>query len=246
MRFYDDFIGSGEFNVVTPFTGGDFEAQFNENKATQPDDWYYLTHPISYAYNEYGHRSKSVNDVDLDNYVIFTGCSHTVGIGLELEKTYPHLISQRLGVDYYNMAMAATGIDVLEYNLLTWFAKVKKKPKHVFIQWPDHTRFASYRGKYDLMHEVGSWANDIHDKTLLITGEDTGMFYARKELARRLITQTIDAPVHGFDYGGQQPYGTWNNKLRHIDWARDLSHSGILSHARFADLMCDHLMTLNS
>jgi hypothetical protein len=246
MKFYDDFIGNGEENVVLPFTGGDSERQFLENQKRVRKDWYYFDHPISYSYNEYGHRSKNIKDIDLDNYVIFTGCSHTVGVGLELEKTFPYLVSQKLGVDYYNIAMAATGIDVLEYNLLTWFAKVKKKPKYVFIQWPDHSRFASYRKDYDLMHEVGSWSTDVHDRNLMINGEDTGLFYARKELARRLITQTVDAPIHSYDYGGQQPYGTWNHKLRHIDWARDLSHTGIKSHAKFTDLLCEHIQSINS
>lgn len=237
MRFYNDFIGLDKNNIVEPFTGGDSEIQFNENKATQSNDWYYLNNPISYSYNEYGHRSKSISDIDLDNYIIFTGCSHTEGIGLELEKTYPYLVSKKLGVDYYNLALAATGIDVLEYNLLTWFAKVKQKPKCVVIQWPDHTRFASYQEGYNLLHERSSWSDDPVDKSLIINGEDIGMFYARKELSRRLIAQTIDVPLHTFNYGGQAAYGINSNKLRQVDKARDLSHAGIKSNENFAELI---------
>jgi hypothetical protein len=239
MRFYNDFIGSGEENIVTPFTGGDSEEQFIRNKPTQPDDWYYLDHPITYSYNEYGHRSRNIGEIDLDNYIIFTGCSHTVGVGLELEKTFPYLVSQKLGVDYYNIAVAATGIDVLEYNLLTWMAKVKKKPKHVIIQWPDHARFASYQSDYDLIHEKSSWSGDVNDKRLIVNGEDTGMFYARKELSRRLLSQTIGVPIHSFNYGGQVAYGINSIKLRQVDKARDLSHAGIKSNINFSELIYD-------
>ena len=239
MKFYNDFIGIDQNNIVEPFTGGDSEVQFIENKDTQSKDWYYLNNPISYSYNEYGHRSKNMNEIDLDNYIVYTGCSHTVGVGLELEKTYPYLVSKKLGADYYNLAMAATGIDVLEYNLLTWFAKVKQKPKCVIIQWPDHTRFASYQEGYDLLQEKSSWSNNPVDRSLIINGEDTGMFYARKELSRKLIEQTIDVPIHTFNYGGQAGYGINSSKFKPVDKARDLSHAGIKSNENFAGLICE-------
>ena len=47
-------------------------------------------------------------DDDQDNYILFIGCSHTMGVGLELEKTYPHILSEKLKMDYYNLAVPAT------------------------------------------------------------------------------------------------------------------------------------------
>ena len=68
-------------------------------------------------------------DIDLDNYILVIGCSQTEGIGLKIEDTYPYLLSKNLNCDYYNLGICGTGIDVLNYNLVTWFTKIKKPPK---------------------------------------------------------------------------------------------------------------------
>ena len=237
MKFNGDFIGHDSINTTRFFSGSDKEVDFNKNKAKLPSDWHYQTNPISYSFNEYGHRSKNVNEIDLDNYILFTGCSHTFGVGLELEKTYSYLTAKKLGTDYYNLALGSTGIDVLEYNLLTWFAKVKKKPKHVIIQWPEHSRFVSLKENYGLFTPIGVWSHDIHNKNLIVQGEDTGMFYARKELSRLLIEQTIDVPLHTFNFGMHVAYGTRSSRLKAVDRARDLAHPGIKSNEIFTDLI---------
>jgi hypothetical protein len=38
----------------------------------------------------------------------------------------------------------------IEYNLLTWFFTVIKKPKLVLVQWPDHSRYIEYDFKIKL------------------------------------------------------------------------------------------------
>jgi len=89
MIIYNDFLGSDNSNITLDFVGGDSKQQFNKNVLTQPIDWYYHDKKLTYSFNNQGHRSKNFKDIDQDNYILFTGCSHTMGIGLELEKTYP-------------------------------------------------------------------------------------------------------------------------------------------------------------
>jgi hypothetical protein len=72
--------------------------------------------------------------------------------------------------------MPATGIDVLEYNLLTWFAKVEKKPKMVIIQLPDHTRYTRAGINRNHLLEGGAWDNSREAVSLIVNGEDTGFF----------------------------------------------------------------------
>ena len=52
-------------------------------------------------------------EIILNNYILFTGCSHTKGVGLALEDTYPYLLAQKLNCDYYNLALGGTGQDVM-------------------------------------------------------------------------------------------------------------------------------------
>jgi hypothetical protein len=242
MRFYDDFIGTDEHNQVNLFTCGDSKEQFDFNKTNQPDDWYYNNANITYDFNNKGHRCKNIEDVDLDNYVLFTGCSHTMGVGLELEKTYPYIASQQLGYDYYNLAIPATGIDVVEYNLLTWWFKIEKKPKYVFVQLPDHSRFVSYFHEYDHIVERGTWSGDDTDLRFIVNSEDTGFFNARKMLHLRTIKNIINVPIYTFNFGAQISYDYEDWHMKQLDKARDLSHSGILSNIEFAKQVCNRII----
>lgn len=246
MKWYDDFIGNDFSSINMPFIGGDHEHDFQKNSKTQPKDWYYHSVPISYQFNSLGHRSKEIADIDLDNYILYTGCSHTTGVGIELEKTFPYLISQKLGCDYYNLGLPATGIDVVEYNLLTWFAKVRKKPKVVCIQWPDHSRYLSLNPEYQTMVESGTWDSAKDSVSLIVNSEDSGLFYARKKLAMNIINTVIDCPIITCNFGGQSQYDIENFSMRKIDLARDLSHAGIKSNEDFANKLYDKIKLLNT
>lgn len=238
MIVYDDLIGNDHSNIVLPFIGGDTEKQFIDRLPNMPDDWYYRTNPITYSFNELGHRSKSFKDIDQSNYILFIGCSHTMGVGLEVEKTFPYLLSEKLNMDYYNLAIPATGIDVVEYNLLTWFFKMNKKPKLVVVQWPDHSRFAEYDSLHDRVIERGSWHTEPNYISFVVNSEDTGLFYARKAISTRLIkTVCQNVPTITCNFGSQHQYEIQNLCMKTLDKARDTGHAGIKSHAYFTEIL---------
>ena len=140
LSLNDDFLGyhALEHNVL--FSGSDTLEIYENNLKTKPIDWYYRTNQISYVRNKNGHRCKNIEDIDLNNYILTIGCSHTEGIGLKLEDTYPYLLSQMMNCDYYNLGIGGIGIDILNYNLVTWFSKIKNPPKLLVVQWPHRAR----------------------------------------------------------------------------------------------------------
>jgi len=241
MRIYNDFIGSDDSNTTLKFIGGDSEQQFVQAVAKMPKDWYYNSTEILYEYNKLGHRCKKFEELDQDNYILFIGCSHTMGVGLELDKTYPHLLSEKLKMSYYNLAVPATGNDVLEYNLLTWFFKINKKPKLVVIQWPDQSRFMEYDELYNHTLERGTWNTDPNYMSFVVNAEDTGMFSARVAMVENIIQNTIKIPMVTFNFGSQKGYGIYDLNMPRIDRARDLSHAGIKSHAKFTETLLNHI-----
>lgn len=239
MKFNKNFIGNNMPNKTVNFLDfTDSEERYLESIKTQPNDWYYKDRSFTYSYNEYGHRSKNISDIDLDNYILFTGCSHTEGVGLELEKTYPYLVSQGLGCDYYNLGLGGTGIDVIEHNLVQWFLSVKKKPKHLFIQWPDHSRFTSKNNNpaYSDLLEQGTWA-PVGSATskFIINAETTGFNFARRDIYKRLVMEVSQCPITTIGATSNIPYDTDSIYLFKKDLARDLSHYGNNSHQHLAD-----------
>jgi hypothetical protein len=229
MIFYNDFICTPMRGQETSFTGSDDAERFAKNLLQLPNDWIYRNKEIRYKYNSLGFRCKDPSDLDYDNYVLFTGCSHTEGVGLALEDTYPYKIAEHLKTDYINLAIGGTGLDVLEYNLITWLTKYKKKPKYVFIQWPDHSRYMGVFPNYENMISIGSWREEPEYKTFMATGELTGFFYGRKFLTTQLLSNVIDVPILSIQFTSLNSFQPYDLFIKKVDLARDQIHSGIKS-----------------
>jgi len=133
------------------------------------------------------------------------------------------------------MAMAASGSDVLEYNLITWFHKVRQKPKMVVIQWPDHSRYAIM--DEDFIHPIGRWnMKDYHSK-LILASEESGFVHARKHIMLKLIHTILGVPIVKVCFGSIAGYDGESINLKQIDNARDNRHAGMKSHA----LLTEHI-----
>lgn len=241
MQVNFPFLGYELLNQSRFYSGGDEEEPFVGNLRTQPDDWYYRNVEITYDYNEYGHRCKNIADINLDNYILFTGCSHTEGIGLELEKTYCYQVANALNCDYYNLSIAGSGIDVMMHNLTAWYLTVEKKPKYLFVQWPDETRFVIVNNGCADPH--GSWKEDENVSKFIYYSDAINFFNSRKELACNLIKlMTTDTKLVMINALRQIPFDETPIRLDRIDFARDLSHPGIESHAALVKDILNHVV----
>lgn len=229
MIFFNDFICTTTRGQEVSFTGSDNVERYAKNLVQLPNDWTYRTKEINYKYNSLGFRCKDPSELDFDNYILFTGCSHTEGVGLALEDTFPYKVAEHLKTDYINLAIGGTGLDVVEYNLITWFLKYKKKPKYVFIQWPDHSRYMGVFPNYENMLSIGSWMQDPEYKTFMATGELTGFFYSRKLLAVQLLSKVIDVPIVNIQFTSLNSFQPYDLFIKKVDLARDQVHSGIKS-----------------
>lgn len=188
------------------------------------------------GFNSLGHRCKERQDLDFENYILFTGCSHTLGEGLEIEQTFPFLTGKLLNLDYYNLGLSGSGIDVLLHNLVVWFNSTPKKPKLLVVQYPDYTRFSSVIDTTNNIIPRGNW--DKTTQKFIVDGIDNGLFTARKRMAINQI-QSFNVPTITFTHGNTEPYEQDSLRMRHLDYANDNVHSGIISHKEFASILAD-------
>lgn len=248
MQFNGDFIGYEYPGISDEFISGDSLEKFLDNLKTMPDDWYYRDKRISYNFNELGHRSISIKELDFNNYILFVGCSHTLGTGLELETTYPYLVSQKLKIPYYNLGIGAIGIDTLFYNLVTWLTKFNK-PKAIVIQWPDISRFILVGKNSGNILPIGVWTvkqGDEKIKTFYNAALDIPYFETKCLLTYKLISALCKdkgVPLIQFCL----PMNTYMENVDSVikflpknnDMARDGRHYGIKSHEKFANLIVE-------
>lgn len=215
MKFIEDFIG-------------------NENTNTT-----FIKENISYTYNNFGHRCKHVKDIDLDNYILFTGCSHTEGEGLNLEDTFPFLTSKVLKCDYYNLGLSATGIDVLFYNILSWL-KLFPEPKLIVIQYPDMSRYSSVESESSYIVPRGSWSEKEYVE-LLIQAKEKGLFLFRNYYHKKLLDLYIEnIPTIKLVFGNITTLDVEAVKINQLDKAVDDIHYGPKTHLMCSEIICQH------
>lgn len=235
MQFNEGFIGLNPDTGTLEFAGGETPENFKQKIDSQPDDWYYRFNKVTYSYNKLGHRCKNPEEIDLDNYILFAGCSHTEGAGLEVEKSYSYRVAEIMGCDYYNLALSGTGIDLLAHNLIRWAHYTDKMPKAVVIQWPDYLRFMAMN-EHEFMqpHYISDGLKET--ERFILAGEDCNFFVGRREAHKVLLNSVyskcniINVKVPGFIGCPTQSQVFLNI----IDFARDLSHGGIESNENLA------------
>ena len=248
LSINNGFLGHHPNYRNTDFQGHDSKELFEDNLKIQPADWYYRTHNITYQYNSNGHRCKEIKDIDLDNYILFIGCSHTEGLGLELEKTYPYLFAQKMNCDYYNLAIQGTGIDVLNYNIVAWFAKVKKPPKLLIVQWQKQARVTiknfSSGPDTNNWYTYGSWTalNNKAVGNFLSYGYAIDFFKTRQVLAKNTIANIANCPIIELNVnfiGNKKQQVDGELTLEQIDFARDIpeGHFGIESELKNSEML---------
>ena len=190
-------------------------------------------------YNSFGHRCKEIAELDFDNYVLFAGCSHTVGIGVTLKQSYPYLVAKKLKCDYYNLSVGGGGIDAVEHNLLMWFTLYDKPPKYIFCEWPDHARFMAQFPGYKYIMPAGNWT---HSEFLVLA--DTPL-KIKEQLTYKLLRQLSPCPIIDIRYSGMAVASNNSYTIWHIkdDIGTDGNHPGPKSHKTTAEKIIEYLNT---
>ena len=218
--------GISEFGLY----GQDTKQVFVSNLKSQSQDWIYRTKRVLYNRNSYGHRSKEITELDKD-FILFLGCSITVGSAVTLEETFPYLVSQKLGIDYYNLAVEGSGYDLVSFNLSEWFKHIKLKPEAIIIKWPQTVR--TFRAYQNNIVPIGPWTckSDIGDR---ISSDDwknfecvitTDYFDHYSSILRNTIISMLEFQnIKVVEVDAVDP----------VDYGRDLKHPGTKTHELFS------------
>ena len=228
------------------FCDSDSEELYNKNLVSKPIDWYYRNNPITYTFNSLGYRCKELNDLNLNDYVLFLGDSHTEGIGLHLEDTYAYQVSKKLNKDYFNLGSGGTGTDAMFYNLMTWLHTFPH-PKYICLFYTENTRSlvkAQNDFRYQNISINWSEGDTNHDnaKKFLVLGDLLGYFNSRTNLYANMIDNILKH--HKIPYKNISTYEQKLDIPYHIEVidafskprARDY-HVGIEWHNEVTDLL---------
>lgn len=95
---------------------------------------------VEYQFNDYGYRCpydyKSLLDTDK---IVCIGCSFTEGIGLDIEQTWPYLLSQHIGLPYINLGKAGGSDGYVVWQIMNVIKNIQSK--NIFVLIPPTGRF---------------------------------------------------------------------------------------------------------
>lgn len=205
----------------------DTEQLFNENLSSQPEEWEYRSKDITYTRNEYGHRSKPINELH-DDFILVTGCSLTEGIGLSIDDIYPTLLGKELQKDVYNLGLASSGQDLIYYNLSLWIKNIKKKPSLIVIQ--DTYDDRAYIPKNGGILPLGPWFDRIPKGLLTDTESENFKNLVLSEYSQHynyIVKEMFLNHMRDLDIS---VIVVAPDMFSPLDYARDLKHPGVKTH----------------
>lgn len=204
----------------------DTQELFNKNVNRKKDlliENGFIDRKITYRFNQAGFRSDEFSN---EEGIVFLGCSHTVGIGLPYEQTWPYLISKKLGKKCYNLAIGGGSNDLafrMAYNYIP-----KLKPPIVVFLVTHNTRLEILDKNNESFSFFGPgsspFKNDKFYETWLMNETNLNANLLKNLLAIENICDKNNARFIAID----------ESEMPRLDLARDLAHRGTRSNREFA------------
>lgn len=241
-------------NSVLNFYGTDNEEDFLNNLTRLPDNWIYKNKPITYKFNSSGLRmNKEVSEVS-NEFVAGFGCSHTVGVGVNLEDTWIHLLAHDLNLDYINAGVSGGSVKLCAINFFNMLDSIARLPSIAVFAWPSSVRYCFYEDgefvfylpRFITKDKKFKYHSEIYNNMLMTnTLTSEALFYRNivKVTCKRLGIKYAEFTFDGFDdlinYGVKPIYKDPHTKDLNLDHARDVrdkttgsvfSHPGTRTH----------------
>ena len=87
------------------------------------DEYGWTENSIEYSFNSHGFRA---DEFEGDG-AMFLGCSFTMGIGMDLERTWTYLVAKELGLKHWNLGQSGRSNDTCFRLADYWIPKIKPK-----------------------------------------------------------------------------------------------------------------------
>lgn len=238
-----------------PFSGTDSEESYLKNLSKYGSNWHYSSTNIYYTRNYLGYRSRSLDEINQDRFFLALGCSHTEGIGLSLNETWPERVSKNLNIDYLNHGKGGGGADLNYINSLMFLKNSTVLPKFVVIQWPDPSRVL-YKNLKDLLlcgvnFPIPDYAMNYHHEYIKNNSHLFNSYLSY--VGTQLLWKLAGVPVINWELSDM--YGKYLNlkldmtfipndvEKMSINRARDISHYGPMFYERISNNITERAIT---
>lgn len=191
--------------------------------------------PISYDFNFAGHRTPK--EFDETNHFLVVGGSHTFGIGVPEDKSWPAVIAKTLNMDYYNLSLPGLPHDINISNLL-WYLSTYS-PKFILWEWIKDERNYLILPHDEMILPILPTHVKKYEEIFKLNGLSEFFVYSNEigynKSRRRMHEMTLENisnmhKVYQFDFDK-------DFEINSIDLGRDGEHYGVDTHKSIAGLL---------
>lgn len=252
--------------LETEFYGTDNKEDFDINIKRLPQDWRYRNETIQYRFNGSGLRmNKELAEVN-ESYLIGFGCSHTLGVGINEEDTWVHLLANNMSLDYINAGVSGGSAKLCAINFFNLLATNRPLPRAVVFAWPSSVRYCLYAEDQFLFYlprfidEDFRAEGEIYKSMLMCDALDHEFIFYRNMVIS--TCNRLRIPYNEFTFDDKDDvyrkldieliYTDIKNRNLNTDYARDIrdksdqnrfSHPGTGLHLRAADFLSTRFST---
>lgn len=209
----------------------DTEELFNENlkkRKSELQTYGWIDHKFIYKFNSEGFRSDEFSE---EQGIVFLGCSHTMGIGIPYENTWPYLVSKSFNKKCYNLSIGGSSNDTA-FRLAHHYLPLLNSKTVVFLSTYSH-RLELIRQQREILQFFGPGTSPIKNCKFYDTwlSNDTNMEANKLKniLAINMICTNLGIKFICVD----------QSIMKNLDLARDLAHRGIKSNIELSQHICN-------
>ncbi len=180
-------------STTTEFAGPDSRELYERNLKYLPQDWIYRKTDIEYSFNSSRLRmNKDIENVD-QSYILFSGTSYTMGVGIKEEDRFSEKISKQLNLDFINFAGPTYSVKIQTISFFNLLKTNLPLPKVLVVENAPEIGYTFYNNgnfvcanKPFLKHLQGHDTQADVYKTLL----DTDFFFQEANIYRNMLIGT--------------------------------------------------------
>ncbi len=209
----------------------DDQETYSKHCLTRIDDlvrFNWLDKKITYKFNSDGFRSEEFKE----NSIAFLGCSITFGIGLPIEDIYPSLVADKLQMPMANLSVPGSSNDTAFRMAEYWLPRLK--PSILILMSPDRSRMELLGNDIANYRVNSQCVKDIFYQKWLLNEENARLNQLKNSLAVAYLCKSLGIKFLKF---------TVENDFCLVinDLARDLSHPGVKSHLKTANMILNSI-----
>lgn len=197
-----------------------------------------LPKEIEYKINSSGFRCNNFNS---DPGIVYVGCSHTYGTGMQLERTWPSIVSNYFNLESWNLGTPGLSISPGTFYLLNWASEISN-PKAIVVLDSPPGRSELYTLKNNrltisllknMLENVESsiFVNKLYQA--MLTTSAIKQIHDTQSL--KLLADSLKVPFINIKTADII------KSIEEIDFARDLMHFGANVHDRIASYVIHQL-----